>query len=47
MTVKAAQDEDAADDKATLNHMAVGGDYASLTKDLPVTVDDARRRCWS
>ena len=40
VTVKAAQDEDAADDTATLAHTAADGGYASVTKDLPVTVTD-------
>ena len=40
VTVSAGQDEDAVDDTATLTHTASGGDYASVTRDLPVTVDD-------
>ena len=40
VTVSAGQDEDAADDTATLTHTASGGDYGSATADLPVTVND-------
>ena len=40
VTVKAVQDEDAANDTATLTHTASGGDYANVTKDLPVAVTD-------
>ena len=40
MTVKAGQDVDAANDTATLTHTASGGDYASITANLPVTVTD-------
>ena len=40
VTVKAGQDDDGANDTATLTHTASGGDYASVTKDLPVTVTD-------
>ena len=40
MTVKAGQDDDGAADTATLTHTASGGDYASITADLPVTVTD-------
>ena len=40
VTVKAGQDDDAANDTATLTHTASGGDYASITVDLPVTVTD-------
>ena len=40
VTVKAGQDDDAANDTATLTHTASGGDYANLTVDLPVTVTD-------
>ena len=40
MTVKAAEDADAADDVVTLTHTASGGDYAGLTASLEVTVDD-------
>ena len=40
VTVSAGQDADAADDTATLRHTASGGDYASETADVSVTVDD-------
>ena len=40
VTVKAAQDDDAVNDKETLTHTGEGGDYDGLTRDLPVTVDD-------
>ena len=40
VTVKAGQDADGANDTGTLTHRASGGDYASITKDLPVTVTD-------
>ena len=40
VTVKAGQDEDAANDTATLTHTASGGDYVNVTADLPVTVTD-------
>ena len=40
VTVKAGQDDDAANDTATLTHTASGGDYVSITADLPVTVTD-------
>ena len=40
VTVSAADDDDAVDDSATLTHTASGGDYGSVTKDLPVTVTD-------
>ena len=40
VTVKAGQDDDGANDTGTLTHTASGGDYASITKDLPVTVTD-------
>ena len=38
--VTAGQDDDAVEDTATLTHTASGGDYASVSKDLPVTVTD-------
>ena len=38
--VTAAHDDDAADDSETLTHTASGGDYDSLSKDLPVTITD-------
>ena len=40
VTVKAGHDNDASNDTATLTHTASGGDYASITVDLPVTVTD-------
>ena len=40
VTVKAGEDDDAANDTATLTHTASGGDYASVTKNLLVTVTD-------
>ena len=40
VTVRAGQDNDGANDTGTLTHTASGGDYASITKDLPVTVTD-------
>ena len=40
VTVKAGQDNDAANDTGTLTHTASGGDYAGITADLPVTVTD-------
>ena len=40
VTVTAAEDDDAVDDEVTLAHTASGGDYGSVTEDLPVTVDD-------
>lgn len=44
VTVTAGEDDDAADDAATLTHTATGGDYASVTKDLPVTISDDDQR---
>ena len=40
VTVKAGNDDDAVNDTTTLTHTASGGDYANITKDLPVTVTD-------
>ena len=40
VTVTAAEDDDTVNDAATLTHTASGGDYANVTKDLPVTVTD-------
>ena len=40
VTVKAGQDDDAVNDAATLTHTASGGDYANVTRDLPVTVTE-------
>ena len=39
-TVKVTAADDAVDDPETLTHTALGGDYASLSKDLPVTITD-------
>ena len=38
--VTAGQDDDTVDDMVTLEHSASGGGYGSVSKDLPVTVDD-------
>ena len=40
VTVKAGEDADGANDTGTLTHTASGGDYVTVTKDLPVTVTD-------
>ena len=40
VTVTAGRDDDATDDTATLTHTASGGDYGSITSNLPVTVED-------
>ncbi len=40
VTVSAAQDADAADDRARLTHSARGGGYGSVTGSLAVTVED-------
>ena len=40
VTVTAGEDDDAADDTATLTHKASGGDYGSVSKDLPVRIAD-------
>ena len=40
VTVTAGQDDDAVADTATLTHGASGGDYGTVSKDLPVTVTD-------
>ena len=40
VTVKAGDDGNSDDESETLTHTASGGDYANLTKDLPVTVTD-------
>ena len=40
VTVSAGEDDDASGDSATLTHGASGGDYGSVSKDLPVTVTD-------
>ena len=43
VTVKAGQDDDGTDDSVTLTHAAAGGNYASATGDLKVTVADDDR----
>ena len=40
VTVTAAQDDDAGDDTATVNHAASGGGYNSVTGSVAVTVED-------
>ena len=40
VTVRAAHDTDTANDTETLTHNSTGGEYAGLTKALPVTVED-------
>ena len=40
VTVKAGEDDDAANDTGTLTHTASGGGYASVSNTLPVTVTD-------
>ena len=40
VTVSAAHDDDTVDDTATLTHNSTGGEYAGLTRALPVIVDD-------
>ena len=40
VTVKAAADDDAEDDDATLTHTASGGGYGSVSKNLKVTIND-------
>ena len=40
VTVTAAHDTDTANDTETLTHNSTGGEYAGLTRALPVTVDD-------
>ena len=40
VTVKAGHDGNSDDESEILTHTASGGDYANLTKDLPVTVTD-------
>jgi len=40
VTVTAAQDDDTANDTATLSHTAAGGDYGSVTAEVAVTVTD-------
>ena len=43
VTVSAAGDSDATDDRATLTHTATGGGYGTVSADLPVTVTDITR----
>ena len=43
VTVSAAGDSDATDDRATLTHTATGGDNGAVSADLPVTVTDITR----
>ena len=38
--VTAGEDDDGADDSATLSHTASGADYGSVSRDLEVTVTD-------
>ena len=40
VTVMAGQDTDRLDDEQTLAHAASGGDYGSVSADLPVTLSD-------
>ena len=40
VTVKAGEDDNADDESETLTHTASGGDYANVTRDLPVTITD-------
>ena len=40
VTVAAGEDDDAADDAATLTHTATGADYGGVTATVAVTVDD-------
>ena len=40
VTVTAAHDADAVNDRETLTHTASGGEYGDVRKELPVTVDD-------
>ena len=40
VTVTAAHDDDAVNDRETLTHTAEGGEYGDVRKELPVTVDD-------
>ena len=43
VTVRAATDDDATNDSATLTHTATGGGYDSVSAALPVTVTDTTR----
>ena len=40
VTAKAGPDDDVTNDSATLSHTASGGDYGTVSEDLPVTVTD-------
>ena len=40
VTVSAAHDDNTVDDNATLTNTSTGGEYSTLTKSLPVIVDD-------
>ena len=40
VTVRAGEDDDAVQDRATLTHTATGADYGTVSRDLPVTVTD-------
>ena len=40
VTVTAAHDDDAVNDRETLTHTAEGGEYGGVRRELPVTVDD-------
>ena len=40
VTVKAGEDENASNESETLTHTASGGDYAGVSRDLTVTVND-------
>ena len=44
VTVTAAPDDDAVDDRVTLTHSAEGGAYDGLTRELTVSVDDDEER---
>ena len=43
VTVKAGQDSDGADDSVTLTHTAAGGEYAGVSADLTVNINDDDR----
>ena len=43
VSVSASRDSDATHDSATLTHTASGGDYGTVSADLPVTVTDTTR----
>ena len=46
VTASAGEDDDAVEDTATLTHTAAGGGYASVSKDLAVTVTDNDTPAW-